>query len=388
MIQLEYIQELSTEGPLVSFRLPAAVAPWDRLAAIQNAEGIQTKTGISVSGTDPPEFSTLSLAVQMPFVIQKLWSPTHSILTKKTETTAVIELESESKLNSNFQLLIQMSEIHSPRMWIETLDFDQEENQDHEENGPEGAPNGQNEAAMVVFYPEFDARSDPCAEIIIALDMSNSMENQAEIAKKIALDFLQILIRRNEKNFVNVLKFGNSLEQLFSFPRILDLNSFEECENFIKMASPNLGNTNCLPILMNSIVKRHPFVTNLLLISDGHVTDLKATLKLIENRWNLNRLRIFGLGIGKNCDIRSLQIVSGCSGGAVEIFDPSAKFEWEAKLERQIERLHQPSIENVRIVWNSQNSDDQLEKIIQAPQKISSVFNGERIIVYGFVPHC
>jgi poly [ADP-ribose] polymerase len=252
------------------------------------------------------------------------------------------------------------------------------------------------EAAMVVFYPEFDVQSDPCAEIVIVLDMSNSMSKNSAIAKEIATDFLEILGRRNEKKFVNVVKFGNFCSQLFLFPRILDSNSLEECKNFIKDASPDMGNTNFLPVLTNSIVKRHPFLTNLLLISDGHLTDLKLIVNFCEIRANLDHFRIFGFGIGNFCDVRSLQIVAESSGGAVELFDPSAKFAWDSKLRRQIYRLHQPSIENVRVVWNSGDSADPADsadsaecaEIVQAPKKISSVFNGERVIVYGFVPHC
>ena len=88
---------------------------------------------------------------------------------QKTATKAVVELPKRSNLDDGFQLNVILAEIHVPRMWVER----------HTDR--------QTQACMLTFYPEFESISDTDPEIIILLDMSNSMKGKPEEdAKKVA----------------------------------------------------------------------------------------------------------------------------------------------------------------------------------------------------------
>ena len=74
-------------------------------------------------------------------------------------------------MENGFQLNVVLAEIHVPRMWVER----------HTDI--------QTQACMLTFYPEFESVSDTDPEIVILLDMSNSMKGKPEEdAKKVMND--------------------------------------------------------------------------------------------------------------------------------------------------------------------------------------------------------
>jgi len=56
------------------------------------------------------------------------------------------------------------------------------------------------------------------------------------------------------------------------------------------------------------------------------------------------------------------------------------------QMENLIEKAGQPLLSDVKVVWQEQNED--LEKPLQAPACIPSIFNGTRVVVYGFASNC
>ena len=64
----------------------------------------------------------MQVAIEMPFPIKTIESPTHKIKMKKTATMATVELCEGSGLGAGFQLMIGLAEIHVPRMWVEEDD--------------------------------------------------------------------------------------------------------------------------------------------------------------------------------------------------------------------------------------------------------------------------
>ena len=91
---------------------------------------------------------------------------------------ATVELCSGSILGSGFQLCIGLAEIHVPRMWVEESDS----------TGPNVTTTQKHkylytdhsfaylQACMLTFYPEFEVDNITDNEIVILLDLSNSMK--------------------------------------------------------------------------------------------------------------------------------------------------------------------------------------------------------------------
>lgn len=56
------------------------------------------------------------------------------------------------------------------------------------------------------------------------------------------------------------------------------------------------------------------------------------------------------------------------------------------QIQNQVSRIFSPGCSSVSIKW--QQFDINAPKPMQAPAQIQSLFTNERLLVYGFVPHC
>ena len=80
----------------------------------------------------------------MPYKIESIRSPSHPLLIKKTETKATVCLNKKNEektckgLEENFVMLITLSDVNRPRMWVEKSSSDG------------------HQAAMLAFYPNFE----------------------------------------------------------------------------------------------------------------------------------------------------------------------------------------------------------------------------------------
>ena len=98
---------------------------------------------------------------------------------QKTATKAVVELPKGSKIEDGFKLNVILAEIHVPRMWVER----------HSDS--------QTHACMLTFYPEFESVSDVDPEIIILIDMSNSMKGKTEEDAKKVMPYSLVWISKH-----------------------------------------------------------------------------------------------------------------------------------------------------------------------------------------------
>ena len=179
-------------------------------------------------------FRSLSVhvAMEMPYDIRSLESPTHPIKQKvrgknifkasdhsenflpsenyflffpflhvclflcwqQTAAKATVCLSEKcSGLDEGFQLLIGLAEIHVPRMWAERHPTEKD-----------------SQACMLTFYPEFDANSSSQSEVVILLDLSNSMRGGSNLqdAKKLVMLILHHMAKDCKFNIV-VFGTGN-----------------------------------------------------------------------------------------------------------------------------------------------------------------------------------
>ncbi len=66
---------------------------------------------------------------------------------------------------------------------------------------------------------------------------------------------------------------------------------------------------------------------------------------------------------------------AGC--GESEFITPTEDL--EAKVMRQLKRALQPALTNVHLDWGD------IKDVVQAPTKLRTLFNGDRLLVYGFL---
>ncbi|KAM9169492.1 protein mono-ADP-ribosyltransferase PARP4 isoform 2-T2 [Pangshura tecta] len=367
-IKVTYITELSFQKGCITFQMPAAVAPWQQDKALnENTQDTVKKVCVKQIGTKKGGFC-VAMSIEMPYSIERIHSWTHTLKIKKTDCKAVIKTVENSSLDiSGFSLEIWISQIYLPRMWVEKH------------------PNKASEACMLVFQPKFETSFKGIhlsGETIICLDCSNSMEGSAlQEAKQIALHALQTSCFGHR---VNVIRFGTNFTEFSSYSKTIksDLAAVKE---FIISATPTMGNTDLwktlryLSLLYPSQRKR-----NILLLSDGHIQNESMTFQIVKE--NVRHTRLFACGFGSTANHHMLRSLSQYGAGAYEYFDPKSKYNWLKKIESQTSRIFSPGCSSVSIKW--QQFDSNAPEPLQAPAQIQSLFNNERLLVYGFIPRC
>nr|XP_054753684.1 protein mono-ADP-ribosyltransferase PARP4-like [Lytechinus pictus] len=363
VIKITYVIELSVEGDKIAFSLPGSVAPWRKEAAISQVLQKDVAT-LKVKDQSSISFS-LAVSVEMAADITSIQSTTHPLRIKQTATKAVITLPDDCKsLGEGFQLLVGVTDIHRPRMWVEQ----------HPENKD-------SQACMVTFYPDFEASSVEKPEIILLIDCSNSMKGEPlKQAKKI---LLLTLHHMTDDCIFNVVTFGTGFEELFASSQAKTESSVQAATAFINQACATQGNTDAWRPLQSYFLLRSEGLQNLFLVSDGHINNEQSTLDAISQN---THSRIFTFGISSSSNRHLLKGMARVGRGAFEFFDNNAKSKWESKVKAQLSKAKQPSVSSLKVQWKQHDNDPPTP--VQAPRQLTSLFNGSRLVVYGFVQYC
>ncbi|VTJ89610.1 Hypothetical predicted protein [Marmota monax] len=366
LIKITYITELSIQGSVAVFFMPATVAPWQQDKALN--ENLQdTVEKICVKEIGKKQSFSLTMSIEMPYMIEFISSDTHELRKKSTDCKAVIStLEGSSLDSSGFSLHISLSAAYLPRMWVEKH------------------PEKESEACMLVFQPNLDATLPDLAdknEVIICLDCSNSMEGVTFMqAKQIALYALSLV---GEKQKVNIIQFGTGYKELFSYPKYI--MSTDVSTEFIMSAAPTMGNTDFWKMLRYlSLLYPSQGLRNILLISDGHLQNESLTLQLVKR--NVHHTRLFTCGVGSTANRHVLRTLSQCGAGVFEYFNSKSKHSWKKQVKDQMTRICSPGCHSVSVKWQQLSTN--APKALQAPAQVPSLFHNDRLLVYGFIPHC
>lgn len=365
VIKITYVAELTTDEEKIRFRLPGSLVSQQK-----NLSAESRNVELEVAPPKSPDDVSIHVGIEMPFDIRKISSPTHKILVKKTDTMATVRLDAGQTVTDCFELLVDLAEIHVPRMWVEKGDGEDDE------------------ACMLTFYPSFGDEAYESGTLIVLLDASHSMKGDSwAMAQKVALLSLRLL--PPDWKF-NVVLFGFAFRELFVMPQPKSPENVASAEDFILRASADLGSTEPLaalePLFLLGPVEGDD-VQNVFLISDGQMTHVGPLLRRADRHAPSTRIFTFGVG-QKRCPCHShvLRVLARRSAGAFEEFDAGRKSQWEVQIRRQVRRASRPVLTDIGIEW--QQLDRDAPTPVQAPAKIPSLFHGERRVVYGFVPRC
>uniref|UniRef100_A0A3Q3FBH0 Poly [ADP-ribose] polymerase n=1 Tax=Labrus bergylta TaxID=56723 RepID=A0A3Q3FBH0_9LABR len=366
LIKVTFVSELIIKDGSIVFSLPGSVAPWQESAALnQTTQVTVEKVCVTDDAANKREF-TLDMSIEMPNEIKRLTCLTHQIKIKRTDCKAVVSvLPDEVMSPEGFQLLVTLSEVHLPRMWVEKH------------------PDEDSQACMLVFYPDFDVEScSESDEVVLLIDTSESMKGESlRMAQKIALQALKHL---DNKLRLNVILFGTDHSEIFLTPQPL-VKARPEARSFIKCFSPVGGSTELWrPLRALSLLPPSRGVRNLLLLSDGHIQNAEVTLRLL--RENAQHSRLFTCGLSSTANRHMLRALAQAGGGAFEFFDTKTKHNWAEKVARQLKRMASPGCSSVSVKWQQFNPT--ATSPLQAPKQLQALFNDSHTLVYGFVRHC
>ncbi|XP_062287689.1 protein mono-ADP-ribosyltransferase PARP4 [Scomber scombrus] len=366
LIKVTFVSELIVRDGSIFFSLPGSVAPWQESEALnQTTQVTVEKVCVTDEAASTRDF-TLEMSIEMPYEITSLQCTTHKVNMKKTDCKAVVSvLPGEVMGLEGFQLLVTLSEVHLPRMWVEKH------------------PDKESQACMLVFYPDFEATSSSTQdEVILLLDTSESMRGETlGRAQRLALQVLETL---DHNLRLNVIFFGTDHTDAFQTAQPL-VEARQAAKSLIKRFSQVGGSTELWrPLRALSLLPPSRGVRNLLLLSDGHIQNAEFTLQLLRD--NVQHSRLFTCGLSPTANRHMLRALAQAGGGAYEYFDTKTQHNWTEKVASQVKRMASPGCNSVSVKWQQFNPT--APPPVQAPKQLHALFNDCHTLVYGFVPHC
>eukprot|EP01118_Nematostelium_gracile_P006839 TRINITY_DN2208_c0_g1_i1.p1 TRINITY_DN2208_c0_g1~~TRINITY_DN2208_c0_g1_i1.p1 ORF type:complete len:913 (-),score=285.21 TRINITY_DN2208_c0_g1_i1:11-2749(-) len=234
--------------------------------------------------------------------------------------------------------------------------------------------------AMVALYPNMDDYDYVKNEIIFVLDRSGSMDLSSGGTTRInqVRETMQIFLRCiPEGTKFNIIGFGSSIQMLFKQSTVYDQTSLETASKHIASMKADLGGTEIkeplLKIFASKTEKGVP--RQVFVMTDGDVSNKKECIEVVKK--NAETTRVFTFGIGEQASVELVEGMAKAGSGYHEIIKSGS--DMTAQVMRQVNRALKPALTNVKLDWGKL-------KVKQTPFVLPPIFEGNRLIVYGFLP--
>ena len=362
VVRLTTVSELRAEGDGLRFTLPTTVSP--RYAPAEDRRGVGRTPEEALNppvAFRVPYGLSLRVKLDMPSAIRGVESPSHPVSIDLDGSRGTVTLgTAETALDRDFVLVVRLAEAARPAVLVER------------------APDGTH-VAMLTFAPRFGeegivATDAAKGEIVFVVDRSGSM-NGSSIEE--ARNALQLCLRSLPAGILfNIVGFGSTFEKLFPKSRPYDEKSLAEASAHVKALKADLGGTEILPALASILKQCVPegALRQLFLLTDGQVSNTDEVLALVREHAATSRAFTFGIGAGASAHL--VKGLARAGGGEAEMIAPGERI--EAKVLRQLARALAPALGDLRLDWGK-------AKVKQAPHQVPPVFDGERVVVYGFL---
>ena len=157
-----------------------------------------------------------------------------------------------------------------------------------------------------------------------------------------------------------VIGFGSSFRPLFQDPLVtFDDRTKQVAMDHADAMEANMGGTEILePIRHVAAIPKGDLPRNVLIITDGGVSNTEEVISFVRNHNVMTGSRFFTFGIGSGA---SRGLVEGCAregGGASEMIDDSdaRSGKVEEKVLRQLGRVLSPALTRVKLHWDFEDT--------------------------------
>jgi Ca-activated chloride channel family protein len=355
-VEITYVSLLKYEGEAIRFLIPTTISP--RFVPEGPTE-IGEPDGDRVNPERWPEVPyglTLNVEVSMDSPIRVIESPSHTVRAEHDGSTASITLSGrETALDRDFVLLVEPRDARKPKARVT-----------REEDGTR--------VVCVTFSPDdSDFASSGGNEVVFLLDCSGSMRGNSIVEARRAL---QLCLRAlTEDDSFNIYVFGGSFSSLWPSSRPYSEKSLEEAKAFAERIDANMGGTNILAPLediLRGTSDERP--RQLLLMTDGQVSNEAQVIALCERHAATSR--VFSFGIGAGVSELLVRETARVSNGAAEFIYPGERI--EPKVLRMFGRVNSPAFKETRVDWGDL-------RVEQAPKICPPVFAGDTITLFARV---
>jgi Ca-activated chloride channel homolog len=356
-IELTYVAELACEDDSIRFTLPTTISP--RYAPKEDQGGVGRSPAEMLN---PPRFAdapyglSFTARVTIPGRIRRIESPSHPIsIDFDGDDRATVTLAQEHvALDRDLSLLITPTETGAPQVVLERT-------------------KGGRIAAAVTFRPPFAGSRVP-ADVVFLVDRSGSMQGSSIEQVRNAL---QICLRSLEAGCTfNIVGFGSTFESMFSDIRAYDENALTEASAYVAKLGASLGGTELLPAIEFVLEQaaRRERITQLVVMTDGQVTNTDAVIAAVRRR--NQHVRVFTFGIGRGASHHLVRGLARAGGGVAEFVYPGERI--EPKVVRLFRRALSPALTDVRLDWGEMAA-------MTVPSTLGPVFADEPLRAYGLM---
>lgn len=365
LVRLTYVQPLDVIDSTIRFALPTTVSP----------------RYVTATGSDPEQMTIDADAINPPHVLAVPYGLTlavHVDLGRKLKSIASPSHAIHTDFNDNDQYKITfaggMSEMN--RDVVIELKLDRELQPAVQVGmGPDGA-----KYLAVSFLPEFEERDlgeRQAQEVIFVLDCSGSMGGESIQQAKAALELCLRSLNLGDR--FNICCFGDSHELMSPEPLVYSDHTLKKAMFYVHRIDANLGGTELYAPLEAVLKTPTKTVRQVIVLSDGEISNEAAVMKLVRNHKDRNR--IFAFGIGSSPSASLIRGLARSSGGAAEFISRGENI--ADKVLRTFSRLESPALHDVEI-------DFDLAEVTLATPHMPPVFDGDMLTVYarvvGYVP--
>ena len=189
---------------------------------------------------------------------------------------------------------------------------------------------------------------------------------------------LQLFLRSlPEGTLFNVIGFGTDFKKLFEGGSVEynDKNLTTATEHVNGMTA-NMGGTDILKPLMAIFgEKAKPGIPRqIFLLTDGEVNNTQECIAAV--RKNANSTRVFTFGIGGEASTELVRGMAKAGEGQCEMIRETTTM--KEQVMKMLSKALQPALTDITINWGGC-------KVQQTPFILPPLFNGSRMIIYGFV---
>jgi Ca-activated chloride channel family protein len=358
LIRLTYVAAVEIADRKLRLSFPTTLAPrygtatgMDPVDAVVEADALNPPHVLSV-----PYGLELTVHIDLGLKIKSLGSPSHGLRVEAGEGTGWKATLSNGRVAMNKDVIVE-AELAKEAGASATVE--------------PGVEAGETFAA-VTFLPEFDeAELDAPGprEIVFLLDCSGSMGGPSiEQAKRALALCLGCL---NEGDRFNICRFGSTFELMQAESVVYTQATLDAALAYVGRIGANLGGTELYAPLETLLKTTHAgLVREILLLTDGQVTNEPAIVQLVAA--HRGRARIFSFGIGPASSAFLVNGVGRASGGASDFIAAGERV--EDKVLRMAARMASPRLEAVEVAWLGVDAE-------MEPRQVSALFDGEPLRV-------
>jgi Ca-activated chloride channel homolog len=360
-IRLTYLCSLDRVDRSIRVAFPTTIAPRYQTATATDP----IEAAIDGDALNPPHVLCVPYGLSMEVDVAlgrelaRVSSPSHAIEVINGDDGAcrATFAGGVSEMDRDVVLLLELKREHAPAV--------------------QAAPGREGETYLAVtFVPEFDeselVERKP-AETVFVVDCSGSMTGPSIAQATAALELC--LRSMSVGDTFNVCRFGSNWELLAPEPLVYSQERLDQAIMHIQRGA-NLGGTELYPPLeaILSVPPRAGTIRNVIVLTDGQVTNEPAVIELARKHRATNR--IFAFGIGAAASSFLVKGLARATGGAAEFISAGERI--DDKVLRTFGRLASPPVTDVTIDWDGCD--------VQTLAELPPVFDGDVLAVFGRAP--